>query len=136
MDKLIPDLSISNALTGTELIELWQGGPESVKQSLNAIKTFITSGLIYKIDQNPSSTSGGYTGTYGLLTPATNGVAVTFTASSGYIPGTLLVWVNGELIQQGGLSSEWKETNAVSGTFTFGTAPNGGARINIQYLPQ
>ena len=42
MDKLIPDLTAASLpLAGTELIELWQGGPESVMGPVSAIASYI-----------------------------------------------------------------------------------------------
>jgi hypothetical protein len=83
-----------------------------------------------KIDQ----AGGTGTPTYGALAGAINGSNAVFTVSSGYyVSGTVMVWLNGVLVCQGTGSNEWSETSATAGTVTFGTAPQSGDWILMQY---
>lgn len=81
-----------------------------------------------KIDQTPDN------GTYDLLVGAVDGVNDVFTVSNGlYTSGTLVVYKNGEILQQGAGASDWTETTPGAGTFTFNTPPSIGDKITAIY---
>jgi len=83
----------------------------------------------YYVDQ-----SGGASDTHGALSGTINGSNTTFTVSQAeYISGTLMVWVNGQLLIQG-TSEGWIETTPGSGIFDFNTAPIAGDEISVVYL--
>lgn len=82
-----------------------------------------------KIDQIGSAAT-----TYGTLSGSLNGVNKVFTVSNGsYNSGGLAVYLNGQLLSQG-TDSDWTETDASAGTFTFATAPLVGDRIIAVYM--
>lgn len=94
-------------------------------QTIFLIPTEMTVGENDFIDQTPQG------GTYGLLGGLVNDVNTLFTVSEGiYATGTLRVFVNGVLQQNG---ATWTETTPGSGTFTFVTAPFTGDIITAIY---
>jgi hypothetical protein len=85
-----------------------------------------------------SSTTGGdilpgplgSTVTAETPTPTPTGTTTTFTLASSYLPGTLVVTVDGIVIP----SSEVTETDPVAGTFTLSWAPDADEKITVNYL--
>ena len=81
----------------------------------------------YSVSQTPDN------GTYGLLAGTVNGTNTVFTTDKGiYIAGSLVVYLDGQLMTQGGLN-DYTETNPSIGTFTFVTAPPSGSIITAMY---
>jgi len=81
----------------------------------------------YIIDQSPDN------GTYGTIAGTINGVNKTFTVSqSAYVTGTLMVFVNGQALQQG-VSDDWQELSPAGGTFDLTVAPVTGDIITVFY---
>jgi hypothetical protein len=77
--------------------------------------------------------SGGTGATYGALAGAKDGMNVEFTVSQGaYISGSLLVYLNGQLLTQGS-AEDWHEDTPVSGIFHFTTPPEATDRIIAVY---
>jgi hypothetical protein len=77
--------------------------------------------------------SGGTADTYGILGCTLDGSHPICTVSQGaYVSGTLLVFLNGQLQTQG-TAEDWTETNPVTGTFTFATAPTATDQITVVY---
>lgn len=73
---------------------------------------------------------------YGTLTGLVNGSNTTFTVSqSAYQTGTLEVYLNGKLVQNGA-GNGWTENTPASGTFDFVTAPESGDVIHVRYQTQ
>lgn len=71
-------------------------------------------------------------GTYPLLQGAIDGVNTLYTVPEGqYITGTLTVWLNGVVVDPGTGSDEWQETDPVTGTFTFNTAPQSSTNDSV-----
>jgi hypothetical protein len=95
--------------------------------------------LLFGSSGSPSSNTQqidqiGDTGsTYGTLSGDRDGNNVEFTVSrSGYVSGTLLVYLNGQLLTQG-TSADWHEDTPVSGTFHFEVAPEATDVITAIY---
>lgn len=81
-----------------------------------------------KIDQVGDTGS-----TYGILTGARDGNNVEFTVSDDkYTSGTLLVYLNGQLLTQGS-DADWHEAVPASGTFHFEVAPESTDKITAIY---
>jgi hypothetical protein len=78
------------------------------------------------VSDSPTAVGDGSTTTvYGAIgqfvpTPACDGATVLFTIPFGYVPGTLVVYLNG-LIQRP--TTDFVETDYVAGTFTLTSAP-------------
>lgn len=69
-------------------------------------------------------------GQYGLLSGSVNGSNTVFTTVTGYISGSLIVFLNG-IAQNPG--DDYTETTPASGTFTFVSAPQTNDKIVVQY---
>lgn len=77
--------------------------------------------------------AGGTSDTYGVLSGLVNGSNTLYGVSqSGYISGSLQVYLNGQLLTQGS-SEDWTETSPATGTFTITTAPFSGDQITAIY---
>ena len=79
-------------------------------------------------DQTPNTDAS-----YGTLAGDVDGANTTFTVSEGeYLTGKLLVYLNGQLQEQGS-TSQWTETTPASGTFDFLVAPTIGDTVTASY---
>jgi hypothetical protein len=77
--------------------------------------------------------AGGTADTYGVLSGARNSANQTFTTAQGvYASGTLLVYLNGQLLTQGS-AEDWTETSPAAGTFSFAVAPESTDEITAVY---
>ncbi len=85
--------------------------------------------IVLNVDQ---STSGS---TVGTLVGTIDGANKVFTTSEPYVSGKLIVILNG-LAQFQGSDSDYVETSADAGTFTFDTAPAVGSNITVVSKPQ
>lgn len=84
-------------------------------------------GGTYNVNQTPDN------GSYALLSGTVDGVNDIFTVSFGsYVSGTLVVYLNGQLLTQG-VANDYTETTPASGTFTFVTPPPTGSIITAMY---
>lgn len=79
------------------------------------------------INQTPDN------GTYDLLIGDVDGVNTVFNVQAGlYLTGTLAVYLNGQLLEQGA-TQDWFETDPVTGEFEFVTAPLSGDVITAVF---
>lgn len=132
-NNTISNLEVDNLKSGvldTDLSTV--SANDDTLASAKAIKTAIDAAAAgsnsFHIDQ-----SGGTSDTFGALSGTINGTTTLFTVSAGeYISGSLIVWLNGQLLTQGS-SEDWVETTPASGTFTFSTAPQSGDQITVAY---
>lgn len=108
-------------------------GSGDVQITINATGTGGGSGVFgsneFYVDQ-----SGGTSDTYGTLSGLVNSSNTLFGVSaSGYVSGSLLVFLNGQLQTQGS-SEDWVETTPSAGTFTFNSAPTSGDQLTAHYM--
>ena len=68
-----------------------------------------------------------------VATGVINGVNTTFAVSMPYQPGTLAVFLNGQL-KLGGTTDAWVESNPAGGQFTMNTAPETGDVVQAFYI--
>ncbi len=82
--------------------------------------------------RHTDSTDSGASDTYGLITPAPDGTTTVFTLGNAYATGTLLLYINGQLLGQNG--NGFSETSPASGTITMDVAPPVGRLLVASYM--
>lgn len=63
-----------------------------------------------------------------------DGVNTSFTTATPYVPGTLAVYLNGQL-KSAALADGWLETSPASGSFDLKVAPQVGDIVQVFYWP-
>jgi hypothetical protein len=147
MDKLIPDLTAATLpLSGTEQVELWQGGPESVQATLSDVASLVGSsfvpytGATADVDigsfrliagsiRDTSKTQGSilFAGVGGILSQDVANLSFDEANNILYVGGSTTL--NGQLLYSFGSPGLGKIlTSDASGNATWQNAPSGYAR--------